>query len=176
MPLAHRLFFALRPPVHEARMIGLLRDDLEDTHGAVANDRLHLTLAITDDFPSLPKGHAARMREVGEDIAVGPLTVTLDRLSAARTSVALRPSHGNPALRDLHRTLDARMGGLTRADWRFNPHVTLAYRKGEPWTRTIDSIRWEARELVLIHSHVGETRHDEIGRWPLVARQYALFD
>jgi 2'-5' RNA ligase len=53
--------------------------------------------------------------------------------------------------------------------WTFNPHQTLAYRKGEPFQCDLESIHWEVDEFVLVHSHVGLGRHDTIAQWPLRA-------
>jgi 2'-5' RNA ligase len=88
-------------------------------------------------------------------------------------------SCGKPAaqgLRLLQRPLGHRLAllGIHRAGWSFNPHVTLLYRAGEGFQRDIQPLRWEALEIVLIHSIVGETGHEELGRWTLIRRQQSL--
>lgn len=55
------------------------------------------------------------------------------------------------------------------------PHLTLGYPAGQPFSRAIPPIEWTAADLVLIHSHLGQTRHDIVGRWPL-APELPLFD
>jgi len=56
--------------------------------------------------------------------------------------------------------------------------MTLGYRDGAPFTQAIAPIGWTADAFVLVHSYVGWTRHDVIGRWLLNGdddRQLALF-
>ncbi|HEY0413404.1 MAG TPA: hypothetical protein VGD66_09695 [Allosphingosinicella sp.] len=67
-----------------------------------------------------------------------------------------------------------RRSGLLRDGWKFNPHCTLLYRKGESFLRPSPPFEWAATELVLVHSLVGANRHIELGRWPLVRRQLEL--
>ena len=47
------------------------------------------------------------------------------------------------------------------------PHMTLSYRGKRLAETAIDAVRWQANELVLIDSHVGDHVHEVIGRWPL---------
>jgi 2'-5' RNA ligase len=54
-----------------------------------------------------------------------------------------------------------------RRDYRFSPHMTLAYRDGQPSSETIPAFGWAVDELVLINSHVGRTHHKILGRWKL---------
>jgi 2'-5' RNA ligase len=45
--------------------------------------------------------------------------------------------------------------------------MTLGYRDGRPFSERIAPVGWDAEEFVLIHSHLGKTRHEVVGRWPL---------
>jgi 2'-5' RNA ligase len=176
METLHRLFFALKPPVREARLIGLARDQMRDAQALVSNDRLHMTLGITDDYRKLDDALVDRMMAIGETAGGEPVPVCLDRLSGGTRSVALRSTKRSRELADLQgqigRALD--YWGLTRTEWTFNPHVTLLYWDSQPVIRPIAPIEWLADEFVLIHSRVGETRHNVLGRWPLVQRQQSL--
>ena len=85
-------------------------------------------------------------------------------------SVALRPSETPPSLRRFQHQLTvalAASGFALRPGWRFTPHMTLGYRKGDAFDEQILPIGWQATEFVPIHSHVGLTRHDILARWPL---------
>lgn len=177
MQPCHRLFFALQPPAPEARRMGLIRDQLGEPKASVSNERLHVTLGITDDYAVLPHDLVHRARQIGDSIAGDPFALCLDRLSAGARSVALRPSRRPPALTALQKRIDDLMlyWGMRRGDWRFSPHVTLAYREGPVLLEPVTPVAWEAREIVLIHSLVGATRHIELGRWPLVRHQLELF-
>lgn len=177
MQPCHRLFFALQPPIAEARRMGLIRDALGGTRTPVANERLHVTLGITNDYATLPHDLVHRARQIGDSIAGDPFALCLDRLSAGARSVALRPSRRPPALTALQKRIDDLMlyWGMRRGDWSFSPHVTLAYREGPVFLEPVAPVAWEAREIVLIHSLVGAARHIELGRWPLVRHQLELF-
>jgi len=172
----HRLFYALRPAPLARNLIGVQRDRLGLADALVENDRLHITLGITEDFERRPYAEAKQLLAIGERIAAAPVPVTLDRVSAGGDSIALRPSRKIDALAELGRQLQhgLRSAALLRGGWDFRPHVTLLYRKGRPFTRTIPAIGWDATDFVLIHSILGAHRHIELGRWPLVDRQGAF--
>lgn len=173
----HRLFFALRPASAGVPGIRSHRNRIEQGHGHVRDDRLHVTLGITTDFPMFPDSVAEAMQAIGAAVTIGPVPVVLDRLVGTARSVALRPDRPSQKLRDLHHQLDAPLTrlGLRRPDWEFSPHVTLAYRDGVSFEQRIDPIAWDSGDFVLIHSLVGQTEHRELARWPLVERQYSLF-
>jgi 2'-5' RNA ligase len=176
MPVCHRYFFCLRPPFTVARRIGLLRDYVNRGGDVVTNDRLHMTLAITPDYPQPQPRVAAALRAIGGTGDAGPFGVSLDRISGGYEVIALRPSRPPAELRRLQRHLDHRLtaASLRRENWSFNPHVTLLYRKDDPFVRSVQPFEWLATELVLIHSIVGATQHIELGRWPLVSPQLSL--
>ncbi len=169
----NRLFYALRPSPLARNLIGVQRDQLGLAETIVENDRLHITLGITEDFARRPYTEAKALIEIGEAISAAPVPVRLDRVSGSNETIALRPSRQIPALAELGRKLRGALAiaGLLRGGWDFHPHVTLLYRKGRPFTRTIEPIGWDATDFVLIHSILGEHRHIELGRWPLVDRQ-----
>jgi len=171
--VAHRLFFAFRIAAGVRDVVAGCRDGLGPATGTVSDDRLHMTLAITNDYPQLPIAAVDRMLSIGSSLAESPVPLCLDRLSGGRGSVALRPARRIKALAQLTGTLNRRMtaAGLLRSMWRCHPHVTLLYRKGQAFTRAVDPICWTATDFVLIHSIVGAHRHIELGRWPLIERQ-----
>ena len=55
-------------------------------------------------------------------------------------------------------------GGPARS---FTPHMTLLYDLRHIETCAVEPVSWIVRELVLVHSRHGETRHIWLGRWPL---------
>ena len=172
----HRLFFALKPPKRQAAAIGRMRDRLGIGKGGVSDERLHSTVAITNDYAELPAELVATMTEIGNDLASSPFPIALDRLVGGAKSVALRPGKASTPFRDFQRQLERPMERLRilRTGWTFSPHMTLAYRDGAPFNERVDAIAWDGTEFVLIHSVVGRTQHIELARWPLVPRQYCL--
>lgn len=166
----HRLLVAVRPPPTLAAQIGRVRDSVLPTGRAVADDRLHITLSITNDHPIFPVDLAARMGETLSSISPPSARVVFDRLIAGRGSMLLAPSEpvrGLMALQGHVGTALLRAGIAPRARWRFSPHITLGYGGGAGFDLAIDPISWRIGELVLIHSLVGQGRHVTLGRWPL---------
>lgn len=174
--ITNRCFFALIPPGDIARAIGGIRNDHPELTSIVANDRLHMTLAITGDHAVFPQDLSAALIELARTIGVAPFEIELDRADTRSGSTALRPSHIPRALRELSRQLVAGVShlGAMRPTWAFKPHVTLGYRDSESDQRKMDGIRWLCSEFSLIHSEVGATKHNLLGRWPLSARQGAF--
>lgn len=176
--VSHRLFFALRPPIVLARQIAHAASWFETEGAPVAAERLHITIFILDDRFDLPAELVATLREVGDGVAAAPIAIVLDRVGGGERSIALRPGRRIAALDALHRQLGERSraaGAESRAGYAFNPHMTLGYRDGQPFGMAVPPVAWTARELLLIHSHLGRTRHEVVGRWPLADRQLDLF-
>ena len=179
-PLVHRLFLAIRPvPPIDVQIANLAEDEARGMT-RIRTDHLHTTMAITDDFRSEPVRLGEALIAVGDRISAAPFDMTVDRLAGSRRSVALRPSRRIEGLHALHAQIvdGMRRAGLAlRQGWKFSPHITLFYRDGAPFTRTLPGFRWRVEELVLIHSLVGRTEHRLLGRWALDGsgdRQLAL--
>jgi 2'-5' RNA ligase len=172
------LFFALRPPIALARQIAQAVSWFETEGAPVSAERLHVTMFILDDRCDLPASLVAALAGVGDRIATAPIEIVLDRVGGGERSIALRPSRRIAALDALHRQLvelGCAAGIGQRAGYVFNPHMTLGYRDGQPFGMAVPPVAWTACELVLIHSHLGRTRHEVVGRWPLVDPQLDLF-
>ena len=176
--LLYRPFFALKPPLHVARQIDHFARTLDPAARHVLTEHQHITLGITTDAPVYPYELVKALRRSGAGIGAAPFDLTLDRLSVGGQSAALRPSHMIPGLEALRREVARAMraaGALPRPGWTFSPHQTLFYRQSRPEQRAIAGFGWRVEELVLICSHVGQTRHEVVGRWPLIGeRQYRL--
>ena len=81
----------------------------------------------------------------------------------------LLPSEPLEALRMFRERLGFALmrAGVAFRQGGFNPHVTLLYG-GQPMPEIeIEPISWLVEDFVLIDSFIGETKHVEIGRWPL---------
>lgn len=179
--LCHRLFFAIRPPITIARQVTNAAHWFGDGGGVLRAEHVHVTLDILDDVAAFDRELTRRLLEVGEAVAAEPFRIVLDRVAGSARSIALRPSHQLPALDALRGEIARHRSatGITdREGYRFSPHLTLGYRKGQPFGEAIAPVEWDVRDFVLIHSHVGRTRHDLLGRWTLTgedSRQMRLF-
>lgn len=174
----HRFFFALRLPIQLARQIANAAHWFGGTGRPVAAERLHVTLFILPDQFEQSSLLIAQLRAIGAAVAAAPVEMLLDYVSAGGRSIALRPQHRIAGLAALRQDLVSRCyaaGIAERPDYAFSPHVTLGYRDGRPFGERVPPIAWTAAEFVLIHSHLGRTKHTELGRWALTDGQLSLF-
>ncbi len=168
--LCHRLFFALRPPLALARQMTQAAHWFDAGRGVLRAEHMHVTLDLLDDISAFDRDLAKRMRDVGDALAADPFSIVLDRVVGSTGSIALRPGHQVPALQALRDEIVRQRGGAGiagRNGYRFSPHLTLGYRKGQPFEAAVAPVAWDVTEVVLIHSHVGAGRHDLLGRWAL---------
>jgi 2'-5' RNA ligase len=170
--LAHRFFFALKPDEVTANRTHAFAEREFGDRGLLAPERHHVTLAITDDYDQPYEGLIDALLRAGHRVAAAPFELVLDRLSGSARSVALRPEHVVPPLRDLQQAIAEAMAeeGLTARDgWRFSPHQTLGYRAGSPFSRRVEGFHWQVGGFVLVHSFVGLTHHETLHGWTLKA-------
>lgn len=173
----HRLFYALMPsPDDGRRMLG----GVPDFPRKMLRERLHLTVAITPEFDLVSREIVEALLAAGGSVSFPPIDIILDRMTGNNQSIALGTSGRQAALREFSRQIAGAMrrhGVPLHPKAIFNPHVTVAYRDGEGFTKRVRPIAWRATQFVLIESLVGETTHREIGRWPLDgAAPLSLFD
>ncbi|TPG16647.1 hypothetical protein EAH87_13385 [Sphingomonas koreensis] len=174
---SHRLFFALIPPIVLARQVATAASWFDEEGTPVSPDRLHITMLILDDRVDMPSSLVEALCEIGAAIAAPPVPIVLDRAGGSDRSIALRPSHKIAAIDALHRQLArlcAAAGISQKANYTFSAHMTLGYHHGRPFNAAVTPIAWTAGELVLIHSHLGRTRHDRLASWPLAAPEPQL--
>lgn len=166
----HRLFMAIVPPAPVARRIFAMGMEQEPEGSHVRIAHLHATIAISNDYLSLPRDIVESWLSVGAHVRANPFEFILNRMSGRTRSVALMPSGRVKEFHDLAASIRDNMtfwGVEMREGYRLSPHVTLYYKDGAAFSKMVDPVSWQATELFLIHSHVGLTQHDVIGRWPL---------
>jgi len=103
--------------------------------------------------------------------------IELDQVSAGGGRIALRPRLKNAAPQRLaHAIATARCDAKipVRAGYRFNPHMTLLYREGTPFSQMAAPFAWPVQQFVLIHSLLGRTRHEPLASWELTGRHEDL--
>ena len=178
------LFFAVFPDANTASSIAKLAQQLcgetrSKSKPLVAN-RLHVTLLHLGNFAGgLPQAQVDAAMKAAASIRMEPFSVEFDRA----LSFASRPRPGplvlggGEGVAGLHTLHDGLTRELQNAGFGnrsvspnaapYTPHVTLAY--GMPWiaTRPVDPVSWNVRELVLMHSLLGRTRHVALARWTL---------
>ncbi len=176
-----RFFFAVRPPSSLASRIAAFGEVLGGNAPRVSAERLHVTVAVSDDFEGYPAEFVEILLRVGGRVASSPFRIALDRLLSGNRAVFLVPTAKCPELKAVYQTIADGMASA-RAPLRqgvgFNPHMTLFYRDHARLDFPVPRLEWTASELLLIRSLVGLTRHETLATWPLTPRepdQHSLF-
>lgn len=176
--MLNRYFYAIRPAGDALAAIAAERRS-HRLDRPVRDDHAHVTMEIIDDHARPPHRLIDTLVAIGAGIDASGFALALNRIVGTTRSIALRPAKPSAGLSVLHRALRDRVGraGLSaRQGWSFSPHLTLGYRDAPAFSRAISPIGWPVAEFVLVHSFVGETRHETIGRWALGADpQLSLF-
>lgn len=178
-PGRHSLFFALIPPADTAERAFRLACDLHRQHDLPVMPRprplLHMTLCGIGEIDRLPEGIIPLVQRAAESLGAAAFRMRLDRVLTFRQRqhpLVLAGEEGNDAFRMLHIRLGLalRNSGLKVAIQRsLQPHMTLVYgRKPLTEVRLATPIELRATDFVLVRSHHGESRHDHLGRWPLL--------
>jgi 2'-5' RNA ligase len=169
-----KLFFAIRPDADAANEIDSLGATLDQRFRIggqpLRPDRLHITLHVIGEYDETPQAVIDAARQAGDAVVADAFDVVFDRAMTfvGAKAYVLGGSEGVEAVKDLWLKLGIELANIFAfKKSSFTPHMTLSY-KGRPIAEhPIEPIRWTAREFVLIDSHVGETYHDVVGRWPL---------
>lgn len=164
-----RLFFALRPDAAAAGRIHALALRLREVYGLkgkpLALERLHVTLCFLGDHDGLPPPLLAAASTATRSLHGAPFELRFDRVMSferrADRPLVLCRDDECPPLQVMRRQLGADQGGG------FKPHVTLLYDNRMISPQEVAPICWNVTEVLLIHSLIGQGRHEVLGRYPL---------
>lgn len=173
-----RLFFALFPEADAAAQIERLAGRLRQQHGLsgklLQTGRLHVTLHHVGDHAGLPADILTRAGEAAASVAMPPFDLVFDRAASFRRSrklpFVLLGTEGETPLKVFQEALGTAMKRAGLGRWvasSFTPHVTLLYDDHAVAGQAIEPITWTAREFVLVHSLLHQTRHVPLARWAL---------
>jgi RNA 2',3'-cyclic 3'-phosphodiesterase len=171
-----RLFFGLFPGAAQAAPIAGLGARLRAMHGLkgglLADERLHVTSHDLGGYDVVPEELIAQAMTAAATVSERQFDVVFDQAMSFPTSGAyvLCGSQGVAELVAFRQRLGVAMaeaGLVPKRD--FKAHMTLLYDKRTTVAlHAVEPLRWRATEFVLVKSHVGLTRHEALGRWPLV--------
>jgi RNA 2',3'-cyclic 3'-phosphodiesterase len=177
--LTDRLFLAVLPDPATAARITALAEGLRQRQGlrgaVLRAARLHVTLFHLGDHSGVRQDIVVAAREAADKIDASAFDVCFDSAASFRSGKNKRPfvlrcPRDETLLYTFRSDLGVRLIGAGLGDHvkgAFTPHVTLLYDEQIVGTMPIEPVRWRVRELVLIHSLIGQTVHRVIGRWPL---------
>ena len=174
-----RLFFGLALPEAVTSDLAQAQSKLSSNWRRVEGNQLHITLAY---LPGVPEGRVAILRELGTRLAAeaGPMTLRL-------RGTGYHPNVGTPrvwfvkvegeGLAELAARLSAELDALGfPTEGKFQPHVTLARKKGPaPRLPPLSFAQeWEAAQLHLIHTFLPRDKtgpvYDTVSRFALTGR------
>jgi 2'-5' RNA ligase len=171
-----RLFLAVFPDArHAAELDALATKHLTMRRlggKRVEAGRLHVTLFHLGDYTELPPGLVAQASDALSHLAAEPLAIRFDQIGRfssrhATGAYVLTAGTGNEALYALHGQLATHLRSAALAQHTrdsFTPHMTLAYDNAAVPFEPIEPVTWPVREVLLIHSLLGKTRHIPLAR------------
>jgi 2'-5' RNA ligase len=172
-----RIFFACLPDEAARARIHALAEESKSRHGfeaaLILPEHLHVTLFHLGDWAVFPDEVVRLAKEAAALVAAAPFEVAFARAESFRNSTGVFPFVLTSDLapwRPMHDALGAALkrvglGGATQGE--FKPHVTLTYDRVRVKPAAIAPIAWQVREFVLVHSLLGKTTHNHLGRWQL---------
>lgn len=176
-----RLFFAIYPDAATAARITQLAQQLRAEHGLQGKplkpERFHVTLHHLGDYAGLPHDLVAAACGAAAGVAAASFDITFDRVASFTSAPRNRPfvlrgDKGLAALAAFQQSLGEALKKTVLGRWAkpgFTPHVTLLYDDRSVPEQAVTPVSWTARELVLVHSLIGQTLHVPLARWPLHA-------
>jgi 2'-5' RNA ligase len=178
-PGDNSLFFAILPEPGIAARIETLGGELRAAHGLsgrpISAKRLHMMLNPIADYSILLDYDVTAALEAASTIAAAPFEIVFNRLQSFSGEdgypLVLRCGDGLAALIGLQKMLNAALnatGYQGKAPAGDPPHITLLHDQ-RPIDETFldEPIGWTVRDFALVYSVYGESRHMELGRWPL---------
>lgn len=172
-----RIFFACLPDPQTAQRIHARAEAFKRVHGfesaLILPEHLHVTLFHLGDWAALPQEIVDLAKAAAAQVAAVPFEAAFARAESFRNSTGVYPfvlTGDITPWRALHAALGAALkkvglGGATQGE--FKPHVTLAYDKLRIKPLKIEPLLWTVADFVLIHSQLGRTTHNHLGRWQL---------
>jgi 2'-5' RNA ligase len=135
-------------------------------------ERLHTTVLPLWDARDHSPARAALVYRAAASLHIEPFPIAFDKLRGN----ALVCTSGMRALHAFQKCLVRYLiaFGLPVPVYRFRPHLSLVYGVESGRNMPIPPIGWQVEDFLLIRSIHGEGRHEELGRWPLIARQGAF--
>jgi 2'-5' RNA ligase len=172
-----RIFFACLPDAQTAARIHAFAEARKREHGLEAAlilpEHLHVTLFHLGDWGAFPEEVVRLAKEAAAQVETAPFDVAFTRAESFRNRTGVHPFvlTGDIApWQVLHAALGSALkrvglGGATQGE--FRPHVTLAYDKLRIKPSAIEPVSWTVRDFALVHSLLGKTTHNHLGRWSL---------
>ena len=174
-----RLFFAIFPDADSAERIARLAQKLRGEHDLkgrpLALDRFHVTLHHLGDYVGVRPDIVDMAGTAAAAVSMPPFDLVFDCAASFSSTPRNRPfvlrgGDGLATLMAFQQALGMTMkktGLGCQVKPGYTPHVTLLYDDRCVAGQAVEPISWTAREFVLVHSQLGQSRHVPVARWPL---------
>ena len=175
-----RYFLGFQVPADRAGWLArYLPSVAGDLFAGLKPQNYHLTLCTIDETPAAHSFLRQRVAKALEGALPTAATINFGRIIGRGAGAELVTTGSIAGIRALYEALVARLAPhaitpLYRESG-LRPHITLGYGK-----HLFDPVplawNWTPRELVLIESHVGHSRHRVLQCWQLPAPAQGFFD
>jgi len=173
-PATDRLFFAVRPDQETAAEIAERTMRWRADHGLTGKplkpEHLHVTLFHVGDNDAPPAADLIdALAERAAAVTMPAFRIEFDRvMSFSGGAFVLGGDDRLIGLHILQQRLSDALDASPGPARRFEPHVTLLRDVRHIAEQPIEPIGWTAREIVLVHSLLGQTIHRDVVRVPLL--------
>ena len=173
----HSLFFAIMADRETADrafdFAGKLRQGARLSGRPRPRETLHVSLlSMAWRAAGAPPGDAVALaRDRASTVTARPFKVSLNRVEGWKRDrpsgpVVLVGEEGVIGVDNLHRQIALAQG--RRPDPGFCPHMSILWSSSDLEPRYVEPFTWTVREFGLVHSLVGLSRYEILGRFPLV--------
>lgn len=172
----NRILLCLKPPSETAGLVTDLAMGLWRSAGSprspIRQRQLHVSVCGLGDHYDFPKRLCGKVIDLLDRASLPPFQIGFDRfVRFGGKAAVLRDATQNPEATWLGRNICALVQQTLSPPFRyrhaFDPHMTIFYGGRSFAETTVDRIEWTANEMVLVHSLLGQARHEIIARWPL---------
>ena len=169
-----RLFFAVRPDEETAAQIVERAQRWRAAHNLTGKPleagHVHVTLCHVGNAAGPPRPELiAALTERAAGVTMPAFRVEFDRVMSFRNGAfVLCGDDSAIGLEILQQRLSDVLDASPRPARRFVPHVTLLRDGRHVAEQPIERIGWTVREVVLVHSLLGQTIHRHVARVPLI--------
>lgn len=173
-PMTDRLFLGIAPDSRTAGELNALAHKLTIGHELrgrpISARRLHATVHHIGDGVGLDAGIVDFVKGAAADVAMPTFRVEFNTVRSFRNGAfVLCGDEGVTGLEMLQRQVGRLMenAGLGKTFHDYTPHVTLLWDTHLVPEHAITPVGWWAREFVLVHSLLGQSRYEFLARFPL---------
>ena len=172
---AYRYFLCFLPDEPVRAEVSMLHAWTGQADKRVTVDRSHLSLCVLSEPKERDPSLAPRVDAALAGLQLHSCVIRLGRVRGGPDGATLYTISRKRELTVLRHALLARLAehGLVPELEKTNPHITLGYDPFEGPSFDI-SREWIPREIVLIESEHGLTRHNLLGRWALLPPEQGI--